>query len=71
MEEPRKEVGHVYSDASDCLVTITCFRKSSIVAVPSLKTPWKKRMIDRAEKKALKQFEQELKETAQREKEVR
>ena len=40
------------------------------MAVPPLKTSWKKRQVERAEKKALKLFEQELKEAAQREREV-
>lgn len=45
-------------------------RSSSAVAVTPLKTSWKKRQLERAEKKALKEFEQELKEAAQREREV-
>ena len=40
------------------------------MAVPPLKTSWRKREIERAEKKALKLFEQELKDSAQKEREV-
>lgn len=46
-------------------------RSFNAIAVTSLKQPWKKRQRERAEKKAVKEFERELKETAKREREVR
>ena len=41
------------------------------MAVRSLKMPWRKRQLERVEKKAMKDFEKELKEAAEKEKEVR
>ena len=41
-----------------------------MIAINSLRQPWKKRLQERAEKLALKQLEKELKETAEREREV-
>ena len=38
--------------------------------MPPLKKSWRKREIERAEKKALKLFEQELKDAAKKEREV-
>ena len=49
---------------------LICFRSGNLVAVRSLKTPWRRRQLERAEKKALKEYEAELKEAAQRQKEV-
>jgi hypothetical protein len=40
------------------------------VAVAPLKQPWKKRQRDKAEMKAARDYERELREKAQREKEV-
>ena len=40
------------------------------MAVRSLKLPWKKRQLERLEKKAMKEFEKELKETAEKQREV-
>jgi len=40
------------------------------VAVRSLKLPWKKRQLERLEKKAMKDFEKELKDTAEKQREV-
>ena len=36
----------------------------------ALKKPWSKRLLERAEKKAVKEFERELREAAEKEKEV-
>lgn len=41
------------------------------IAVAALKKPWSKRLLERAEKKAVKEFERELRETAEKEKEER
>ena len=41
-----------------------------MIAVNSLRQPWKKRLQERAEKSAMKLLEKELKETAEKEKEV-
>ena len=46
------------------------YRSSNAIAVTSLKQPWHKRQIERAEKKSMKEFERELKEEAQRQKAV-
>ena len=40
------------------------------MAVRSLKLPWKKRQLERLEKKAMKDFEKELKDTAEKQREV-
>ena len=40
------------------------------MAVRSLKLPWKKRQLERLEKKAMKEFEKELKDTAEKQREV-
>ena len=49
----------------------TSYRSRNIVAVNSaLRQPWKKRLQDRAEKTAMKQLEQELREEAQKERVV-
>ena len=45
-------------------------RSFSIVSVPPLKTPWKKRQVERAEKKALQEYVNKLKTARQQEKEV-
>ena len=42
----------------------------SRLAINCVKQPWKKRQLKRAEKTAMKQLEKELKETAEKEKEV-
>ena len=41
-----------------------------MIAVNSLRQPWKKRLQERAEKKAMKHLENELKEMAEKKKEV-
>ena len=41
-----------------------------MVAVNTLRQPWKMRQLKRAEKTAMKQLEKELKEVAEKEKEV-
>ncbi len=41
------------------------------MAVPSLRTPWKRRQVERAERKAMKQDEKELREEAERQKQVK
>lgn len=46
-------------------------RSFNSIAVSSLKQPWNKRRRELAEKKAAKELERELKETARQEKEVR
>ena len=40
------------------------------MSVRSLKLPWKKRQLERLEKKAMKEFEKELKDTAEKQREV-
>lgn len=41
-----------------------------MIAINCLRQPWRKRLQERAEKSALKQLEKELKETAEKEREV-
>lgn len=41
-----------------------------MIMAPGLKSSWKKRLLERAEKKAVKETEQELREAAKREREV-
>lgn len=45
-------------------------RKSKIINVKPLKSSWKKKQEDKMNKKLLKAYEQELKETSNKEKEV-
>lgn len=41
-----------------------------MIAINTIRQPWKKRLQERTEKSALKQLEKELKETAEKEREV-
>ena len=53
------------------MCTVPVVRRSgNRIAVAALKKPWSKRLLERAEKKAVKEFERELRETAEKEKEV-
>ena len=72
-----KDLEKSWSKVSDCLVCLfrgyldLRSRRSNKLAVKGLKTPWKKRQLERLEKKAVKEYEQQLKEASKREKEVR
>ena len=46
------------------------YRHRNLIAVPSLKQPWRRRKIREAEHRAMKELERELKEAKEREKEV-
>ena len=41
-----------------------------MIAVPALKSSWKKREVERAERRAVKEYERELRDAAQKEKQV-
>jgi len=41
-----------------------------VIAAPGLKSKWKKRLVERAEKKAVKEIEHEMIESAKKEKQV-
>ena len=45
-------------------------RHRNLIAVPSLKQPWRKRKVREAEHRAMKELERELKEAKEKEKEV-
>ena len=41
-----------------------------MIAVPALKPSWRKREVERAERRAVKEYERELRDAAQKEKQV-
>jgi len=51
-------------------LSLICFRKSKIINVKPLKSSWKKKQEDKINKKLLKAYEQELKDSANKQKEV-
>ncbi|XP_064392188.1 coiled-coil domain-containing protein 86-like [Halichondria panicea] len=46
-------------------------KSGSIIAAPGMRSSWKRRLVERAERKAMKEREHDLKEGAKKEKEVR
>ncbi len=50
---------------------LALYRSGSIIAAPGMRSSWKRRLVERAERKAMKEREHDLKEGAKKEKEVR
>lgn len=63
------EALHIESRSRSCLTNAAARSRSRVVA-SGLQKSWKSRQVERCEAKAIKELEKELRETAQKEKEV-